>query len=68
MTTIRKIYDKFIQGDPLTDDELAHGIQHFSTLDKLLGESGPIFELASNEACRVYHRLREYQDARKRNL
>ena len=59
------IYDKLAKGDPLSDTELEVGIEHFGALGKLLAVSGPVFQLATNEAYRVVDRLNSFQFARQ---
>ena len=64
MSTPHEIYNKYQKGDPLTDSDLEIGILHFTALSELLSQSGPVFNLACNEACFVASRLRGYKIAR----
>lgn len=65
LPVIQRIYDKFRNGDPLTDKELEVGIEHFDQMAKLLNQSGPVFKLAAQESHRVMDGLASYQRARK---
>lgn len=58
------IYNSFVNGDSLTNDQLDIGIEHFGALEELLLKSGPVFKLAANECMRVHDQLREYKKAR----
>lgn len=64
--TLHQIYDKFINGDPLTKDDLAVGIAGFDTLATIARQAGPAFSLAAREATRVANTLEDYWDARQR--
>lgn len=59
------IYEKFTNGDPLTDRELSEGIKHFTKTEQLLTEAGPVFKLAASEARRVVNGLESFQFHRK---
>ena len=59
------IYNKFRDGDSLTDTDLEIGIKHFSEMGELLIKSGPVFRLAAQEALRTAGRLSDFQRARK---
>lgn len=60
------IYNKFINGDALSDAELNVGINHFTKLADALVTCGPVFKLAANEAIRVSQRLLDFRNARQR--
>jgi len=63
---INDIYEKFLNGDPLSDEELKIGEVHFSTAADLLFPLGPRFDLAQNELRRVANGLNDFIAARKR--
>ena len=65
--SVRNIYEKFINGDSLTDIEVNEGVKFFKKLSDDLYLLGPIFRLSAHEAARAYDRLKSYQDARKEN-
>ena len=60
MTGMEMIYTKYLKGDPLTVDELRSGAEFFGTTALMLGELGPTFKLACNEARRVSRDLNNY--------
>lgn len=60
------IYEKFCNGDAISDAELEIGIDHFSHMAELLMKSGPVFKLPAKEAMMVADRLQQYRDARGR--
>ena len=60
------IYNKLVKGDPLTDLELAVGIEHFAKMGEMLLKSGPVFRLAGQEALRTADRLSDFQRERNR--
>lgn len=62
---INDIYEKFCNGDPLTDEELNIGYSHFRRAADLLIPLGPKFALAANEVIRVADGLDGYRTARK---
>ena len=62
----KKIYQKYINGDAFTDDELSEGITFFKDLADKLVFAGPVFALAFKEANTVYIALEGYQSARIR--
>jgi hypothetical protein len=64
--TLDQIYEKFINGDPLTNDDLAIGISGFDTLAAIARQAGPAFSLAAREATRVVIALEDFEAARKR--
>ena len=64
---IPKIYEKFQTGDRLSDEELEVGIEHFENLWKRTAVSGPLFQLAANEAMRVWNALVGYKRSREGN-
>lgn len=49
MTDMRFLLEKYHNGDPITDDELKTGIEHFKMLSEYLRELGPVFELPAKE-------------------
>lgn len=60
------VYDKFRDGDSLTDKELDIGIGHFRPMGEMLLRSGPAFRLAAQEALRVADRMEDYKTERNR--
>ena len=61
----RIIYEKYVNGDSLTDAEVSEGVEFYRDLDEKLSLCGPVFHLAAVEACRVYIGLKGFQTARK---
>jgi hypothetical protein len=61
------IYEKYIKGEPLTLNELEHGMYFYQDLADRLVHCGPTFRLAFKEANQVYLTLKSYKDARERN-
>jgi hypothetical protein len=61
-----KIYEKWVDGDSLSNAELKYGIEFYEELSRKLSACGPAFRLAFKEANQVYLGLCDYQDARKR--
>ena len=53
MNRIEEIYNKFLTGDNLTDEELTLGLEHFQQMADLLLACGPRFVLPCIEAYRV---------------
>ena len=66
VSIIEGIYNKFCNGDSLSDDELTIGINHFRPLGDMLFRSGPVFRLAAQEANRVASRFEDYKESRSR--
>ena len=66
MTGMEQIYAKYLKGDPLTTDELQSSAEFFGTTALMLGELGPTFKLACNEARRVSRDLNDFIENRKR--
>jgi len=58
------VYRKVIKGDPLTDQEVIQGAQHFEDLAKSVRELGPEFKFAANEIRRTGETLRGFLKAR----
>lgn len=65
MQQAEQIYNKYLNGDSLTDDELVVGIKHFTELEALCRRAGPVFRLPAYEAYRVHAALSAFQRARK---
>lgn len=61
----RSLYDKFCEGDSLTDEEVLSGLFYFRKLSEDLVCLGPTFRLVANEAFRVWNRLFDMATARK---
>jgi len=62
--SMKNLYEKFCNGDPITDEQLDEGIRFFHMLTIKLSSLGPVFRLAQNESNRVLSRLQDYYDAR----
>jgi hypothetical protein len=60
----RKTYEKFINGDSISDRELLNAVPFFKQLADNLTYMGPVFHLAANEAHRVYAKLFDFKVAR----
>lgn len=65
MHIARKVYEKFLIGDPIEDDELNEAIVFFKDLSDSLHSLGPVFALPANEAARVYLGLGDFRRARE---
>ena len=59
-----EIYEKFVNGDSITDEELKAGSIFFHDLWVQLQQAGSVFKLAANEAGRVYYQFDSYRRAR----
>lgn len=59
-----EIYNKFYNGDPITDAELAAAKTYWANLQNELSKVGPVFELARKEAIRIHTQIVNYQTAR----
>ena len=60
MNRIEQIYNKFLVGDSLTDEELALGHEHFQKMADMLLLVGPRFVLPCMEAFRVANDLKQF--------
>ena len=58
------MYEKYVNGDPLTDQEISSGIDFFGDLTWKLDQLGPVFKLSANESRDVLYSLEAYRDAR----
>ena len=63
--TQKTVYEKYCNGDKLTDAELELGIAHFGLLSEMLFASGIVFKLAAAEAGRVEQMLSSFKHARE---
>lgn len=54
------VYQKFLKGDNISDEELLDGYKAFRKASEALVELGPVFKLACDEAYRVVNRFAEY--------
>lgn len=61
----KQIYEKYHNGDKLTDNEVIYGTVYFKRLAEQLNICGPVFKLAADEAQRIRHRLYEMSVARR---
>jgi hypothetical protein len=62
---IRTIYDKYNNGDPISDDEIKFGLKYFKRIESDLSALGPEFKLAANEARRVLYSFQQFDHARR---
>ena len=62
----KAIYEKYVKGDSLTDEEVNFGVRHFKALADNLAPLGTVFQLATYEIRRVWYGLETYQLARRR--
>lgn len=60
----RKVYEKYCNGDPISDSELAEALEFFNNIERDLRALGPVFQLAANEALRVKQGLQGFSSAR----
>lgn len=65
---MRTIYEKYCNGDSLTDDEVNVGEQHFQKLADQMRALGPPFLLATRELQRVATGLESYRTARQHRV
>jgi len=65
MNTAEKVYEKYSNGDSISDAELKFGIEFFDNLATNLFSAGPVFKLAAQEALRVRNMLHSFKIARK---
>lgn len=59
-----EIYEKYVNGDSLSDEELKVGSIFFHDLWVQLKQAGPVFKIAANEAGRVYCQFDSFIRAR----
>ena len=62
---MNKLYEKYCNGDSLTDEEVTEGEIFFRELAGMLYDAGLAFYITAKEANRVYLGLRGYREARK---
>lgn len=67
MHIARKVYEKFLIGDPIEDGELKESLVFFKNLSDSLHSLGPVFALSAKEAARVYRGLEDFRQARERS-
>jgi len=60
----KRIYEKYSNGDSLTDEEVNFGVSFYKDLADRLISCGPTFWFAFKEANQVYMRLEDFQRAR----
>lgn len=61
---MRHVYEKYTNGDSISDEELKEGLAFFKKLSDDLMTLGPVFKLAAVEANLVYMAFNSYQRAR----
>jgi hypothetical protein len=59
------IYRKVMTGEPVSDEEIAVGIEHFGRLAEMLRESGVAFSITAAECNRVVEMLKGFMWMRK---
>ena len=64
LKTPAQIHKDFIDGVPLSDNDLAFGIDYFKRLADMLVHCGPTFRLAFKEANNTHICLSDYQKSR----
>lgn len=64
---VKLLYEKFVNGDSLSNREVLDGYFHFRRMASDLVQSGPVFKLAATEAFRVADTLKSYADSRNLN-
>lgn len=62
--SIKKVHEKVLNGDSLTDQEVLEGRKFFEQLSNDLHKAGPAFMIAQSEASRVYTTLNGFAWAR----
>ena len=59
-----KVYEQFLSGDSIKNDELAEALKFFKSVAEALVVLGPVFHLAFVEANRTYLALNGFAQAR----
>lgn len=59
-------YEKFLNGDPISNYEIDQAVDFHNELANNLSKMGPMFHLAFKESNRVFLVMVEFQQARKR--
>lgn len=62
----RTIYEKYLNGDPLSDYELTAARDFHKKLTDDLGKLGPAFALSAKESNRIYLAMQDFINARDR--
>lgn len=65
MQRAHEVYEKFINGDDLTDQDVAFGRTFYKELAEKLIKCGPVFRLAWLEANKVAQRFDGFYEARR---
>jgi hypothetical protein len=60
----KRIYEKYSNGDSLTDEEVEFGVKFYKDLADKLISCGPVFWMSFKEANQVYMCLEDFQRAR----
>jgi len=58
------IYMKVATGEPVSDEEISAGIEHFSRLAEMLKETGVAFSITAAECNRVAEILKGFKSMR----
>lgn len=66
MQRAREVYEKYVKGDSLTDQDVSFGRTFYRELAAKLGACGPVFHLAWCEANRVAQAFDSFYVARRR--
>lgn len=61
---MKTIYERYCNGDVLTDDEVKTGEKFFRKLAEDLYDAGIAFHITAKEANRIYLGLRDYRISR----
>ena len=60
----KDIYEKYLDGDPISNKELLEAIPVFDSMARQLRQFGPVFKLAARELDSVLRGLEDYRMAR----
>lgn len=59
-----RVYDAYVKGGKLTDQEIIQGLAHYRSMADQLVKCGPAFRLAASEANKVADALEGFKNAR----
>jgi len=60
----KKIYEKCLAGEEVTNEELEYAIKYFDDLEEKLNQLGPVFHLSWKEIARILNYLQSCKFAR----
>lgn len=66
--TTKSLYEKYCDGDSLTDAEVSDGIVKFEATERALLALGPYFSVARKECSRVYQSFKNFANARSQKV